>query len=225
MGPGTTFHRVLWDDAAARARREDQARAGRRDPARRAVLGQGLLRPLRGARGGRHRRRLPDARRAALSVPGARADARAVALPAGGDRLGQEEPKNMGAWSFIEPNLEWVLERIDGARAPAALRRPRCVGGDGDRALPASTSRSRRRWWQCVGAGETERAERHCRQGRCIERARAWCGDEARTRWRSRSTCRRWANRDRGDRRQVVQDSRATRSRPTSRWSSSRPTR
>ncbi len=27
----------------------------------------------------------------------------------------QEEPKNMGAWSFIEPNLEWVLEHI-GAR-------------------------------------------------------------------------------------------------------------
>ncbi|PYE84972.1 2-oxoglutarate dehydrogenase E1 component [Pseudoroseicyclus aestuarii] len=25
----------------------------------------------------------------------------------------QEEPKNMGAWSFIEPNLEWVLTRID----------------------------------------------------------------------------------------------------------------
>jgi 2-oxoglutarate dehydrogenase E1 component len=27
----------------------------------------------------------------------------------------QEEPKNMGAWSFIEPNLEWVLDHI-GAR-------------------------------------------------------------------------------------------------------------
>jgi 2-oxoglutarate dehydrogenase E1 component len=26
----------------------------------------------------------------------------------------QEEPKNMGAWSFIEPNLEWVLERAGG---------------------------------------------------------------------------------------------------------------
>ncbi len=25
----------------------------------------------------------------------------------------QEEPKNQGAWSFIEPNLEWVLSRID----------------------------------------------------------------------------------------------------------------
>ena len=24
----------------------------------------------------------------------------------------QEEPKNQGAWSFIEPNIEWVLTRI-----------------------------------------------------------------------------------------------------------------
>ncbi len=29
----------------------------------------------------------------------------------------QEEPKNQGAWSFIEPNLEWVLGRIGGASA------------------------------------------------------------------------------------------------------------
>ena len=24
----------------------------------------------------------------------------------------QEEPKNQGAWTFIEPNIEWVLGRI-----------------------------------------------------------------------------------------------------------------
>jgi 2-oxoglutarate dehydrogenase E1 component len=35
----------------------------------------------------------------------------------------QEEPKNMGAWSFMEPNLEWVLEHI-GARHT----RPRYAG-------------------------------------------------------------------------------------------------
>ncbi len=27
----------------------------------------------------------------------------------------QEEPKNQGAWTFMEPNIEWVLTRI-GAR-------------------------------------------------------------------------------------------------------------
>ncbi|MFO7758936.1 MAG: 2-oxoglutarate dehydrogenase E1 component, partial [Roseovarius sp.] len=35
----------------------------------------------------------------------------------------QEEPKNQGAWSFIEPNLEWVLTRIK-----AKLQRPSYVG-------------------------------------------------------------------------------------------------
>ena len=35
----------------------------------------------------------------------------------------QEEPKNQGGWTFIEPNIEWVLSRID-----AAYPRPRYVG-------------------------------------------------------------------------------------------------
>ena len=35
----------------------------------------------------------------------------------------QEEPKNMGAWFFVEPNIEWVLNHID-----AAYKRARYVG-------------------------------------------------------------------------------------------------
>ena len=35
----------------------------------------------------------------------------------------QEEPKNQGAWSFIEPNLEWSLDRVK-----AKCKRPRYVG-------------------------------------------------------------------------------------------------
>ncbi|MBK0327684.1 2-oxoglutarate dehydrogenase E1 component [Rhodobacteraceae bacterium F11138] len=35
----------------------------------------------------------------------------------------QEEPKNQGAWTFIEPNIEWVLNRID-----AKHKRPVYVG-------------------------------------------------------------------------------------------------
>ncbi|WP_292286682.1 2-oxoglutarate dehydrogenase E1 component [Marivita sp.] len=35
----------------------------------------------------------------------------------------QEEPKNQGAWTFMEPNLEWVLGRIKARHA-----RPRYVG-------------------------------------------------------------------------------------------------
>ncbi len=37
----------------------------------------------------------------------------------------QEEPKNQGAWSFIEPNIEWVLGRTSGkAERPAYVGRP-----------------------------------------------------------------------------------------------------
>ena len=32
----------------------------------------------------------------------------------------QEEPKNQGAWSFIEPNIEWVLGRIDAKHGRAS---------------------------------------------------------------------------------------------------------
>jgi 2-oxoglutarate dehydrogenase E1 component len=35
----------------------------------------------------------------------------------------QEEPRNMGAWHFIEPYLEWVLNQIH-----AANKRPRYAG-------------------------------------------------------------------------------------------------
>ena len=35
----------------------------------------------------------------------------------------QEEPKNQGAWSFIEPNIEWVLNRLGSKH-----QRPRYVG-------------------------------------------------------------------------------------------------
>ncbi len=31
----------------------------------------------------------------------------------------QEEPKNQGGWSFIEPNIEWVLSRIHAAHKRA----------------------------------------------------------------------------------------------------------
>lgn len=43
----------------------------------------------------------------------------------------QEEPRNMGAWHFVEPYLEWVLNQVNGAS-----RRPRYVG----RAASAATA-------------------------------------------------------------------------------------
>jgi len=37
----------------------------------------------------------------------------------------QEEPKNQGAWTFIEPNIEWVLTRINAdTKRPTYAGRP-----------------------------------------------------------------------------------------------------
>ena len=144
MGPGTTFHRLLWDDAEHKPGAEDQARRRRQDQARRALLGQGLLRPLRGARGGRHRRRLHPARRAALSVSGPRADARALAASSRPMIVWcQEEPKNMGAWSFIEPNLRVGAGAHRSPRAAPRLRRAAGVGVDGDGAIVEARARAK----------------------------------------------------------------------------------
>jgi 2-oxoglutarate dehydrogenase E1 component len=55
----------------------------------------------------------------------------------------QEEPKNMGAWSFVEPYLEWVLHRID-----AKHRRPRYVG------RPASAATATGLMSQASGAAQ-----------------------------------------------------------------------
>jgi len=43
----------------------------------------------------------------------------------------QEEPRNMGAWRFAEPYIEWVLNNIN-----AANRHPRYAG----RPVSASTA-------------------------------------------------------------------------------------
>ena len=77
MGPELHIPPRALGRCAASDRTRDQARRGRQDQARRAVHGQGLLRSSRRAREARHRRRLSDAGRAALSVPGPRADSRA----------------------------------------------------------------------------------------------------------------------------------------------------
>ena len=125
---------------------EDRAEAGRRDPPRRAVLGQGLLRPLEAREAAgiddvyilRVEQLYPFPARALITELGRFPNAEIVWC--------QEEPRNMGAWTFVEPNLEWVLEHVDGKaearRAmPAAPRRPRPRP-----ASSAATTPSRRRW-------------------------------------------------------------------------------
>ena len=61
FGPGTSFHRLLWDHAETH--KGEKIKLAKDDKIRRVVvcLGQGLLRSLRRAREARHRRRLPAA--------------------------------------------------------------------------------------------------------------------------------------------------------------------
>ncbi len=46
----------------------------------------------------------------------------------------QEEPRNMGAWFFVDTFIEWVLNQIGAKQQASALRRPPRVGGDRGRA-------------------------------------------------------------------------------------------
>jgi 2-oxoglutarate dehydrogenase E1 component len=113
MAAGTSFHRVLWDDAQHLAGQKVKLRPD--GEIRRVVLCSGKV-----------YYDLYDAREAAgidnvylmrveqLYPFPARALMNELArFPHADFVWAQEEPKNMGAWSFIEPNLEWVLERID----------------------------------------------------------------------------------------------------------------
>ncbi len=128
FGPGSSFHRVLWDDAQ-QGLSETQLKPD--DEIRRVVLCTGKvyydLLEERDARG------LTDVylMRAEQLYP-----IPAMSLMKELDRFKgaefvwcQEEPKNQGAWTFIEPSLEYLLTRVG-----AEHTRPRYAG------RPASAS-------------------------------------------------------------------------------------
>ncbi|HXG80156.1 MAG TPA: 2-oxoglutarate dehydrogenase E1 component, partial [Methyloceanibacter sp.] len=123
LGPGTTFHRLLWDDAQFLP---DQAiKLVADEKIRRVVLCSGKvyydLYEEREKRGIddiyllRIEQLYPFPARALIQELSRFKDAEMVWC--------QEEPKNMGAWTFIEPNLEWVLDHIRSKH-----RRPRYAG-------------------------------------------------------------------------------------------------
>jgi len=123
MGPGSTFHRVLWDDA--------QQLPGERiklvpdGEIRRVVLCSGKVyfdlyeeREKRGIEDVyllRVEQLYPFPMKAQVQELGRFKQAEVVWC--------QEEPRNMGAWHFVEPYLEWVLNQVGGAS-----RRPRYAG-------------------------------------------------------------------------------------------------
>ncbi|HEU0018275.1 MAG TPA: 2-oxoglutarate dehydrogenase E1 component [Methyloceanibacter sp.] len=129
FGPGTSFHRVLWDDAQFL---KDQAIKLKPDAEiKRVVLSSGKV--YYDLYEEREKRGLDDVyllRVEQLYPFPARALIQELSRFSQAEMVWcQEEPKNMGAWSFIEPNLSWVLDHIE-----AKHRRPRYAG------RPASAS-------------------------------------------------------------------------------------
>ncbi|MDX2308011.1 MAG: 2-oxoglutarate dehydrogenase E1 component [Hyphomicrobium sp.] len=113
LGPGTTFHRVLWDDAQFEHTGSIKLKPD--NEITRVVLSSGKvyydLLDQRDQKGLddvyllRVEQLYPFPARALITELTRFPNAKIVWC--------QEEPKNMGSWSFIEPNLEWVLTHIN----------------------------------------------------------------------------------------------------------------
>ena len=130
MGPGSSFHRVLWDDADEASRPEGEIRQTTLNlksdaEIRRVVLCTGKvyydLLEEREKRGTddvylmRVEQLYPFPYKALIAELARFPNAEIVWC--------QEEPRNMGYWTFVEPNIEYVLGKIDGK-----AERPRYVG-------------------------------------------------------------------------------------------------
>jgi 2-oxoglutarate dehydrogenase E1 component len=114
FGVGTSFHRLLWDDAEHR--KGEKIKLARDEKVRRVVISTGKVyydlyeeREKRGIDDVyllRVEQIYPFPLKALVKELGRFKKAEIVWC--------QEEPKNMGAWSFVEPYLEWVLGQVGG---------------------------------------------------------------------------------------------------------------
>jgi 2-oxoglutarate dehydrogenase E1 component len=123
MGPGSSFHRVLWDDAEYRPGSTVKLVADSK--IKRVVICSGKVyydlleeRENRGINDVyllRVEQFYPFPAMSLINELQRFRNAEMIWC--------QEEPKNMGAWFFMEPNIEWTLQQID-----AKHKRPRYVG-------------------------------------------------------------------------------------------------
>jgi 2-oxoglutarate dehydrogenase E1 component len=131
FGPESSFHRLLWDDAEYL--KGEKIKLAKDEKIRRVILCSGKVyydlyeeREKRGINDVyllRVEQLYPFPAKALINELSRFRDAEIVWC--------QEEPKNMGGWTFVEPYLEWVLAQV-GAKAA----RPRYVG----RAAAAATA-------------------------------------------------------------------------------------
>jgi 2-oxoglutarate dehydrogenase E1 component len=131
LAKGTTFHRILYDDAQVLP--EQAVRLVPDDKIRRVVLCSGKV--YYDLYEEREKRGIDDIYLMRVEqlypVPLKALVAELSRFKKAEVIWCQEEPRNMGAWHFIEPYLEWVLNQVAGAS-----RRPRYVG----RAASAATA-------------------------------------------------------------------------------------
>src|ERR1700733_40762 len=114
FGPGTSFHRLLWDHAETH--KGEKIKLAKDDKIRRVVVCSGKVyydlydeREKRGIDDVyllRVEQLYPFPIKALMKELSRFKKAEIVWC--------QEEPKNMGAWSFVEPYLEWVLGQLGG---------------------------------------------------------------------------------------------------------------
>jgi 2-oxoglutarate dehydrogenase E1 component len=131
LGQGTTFHRILYDDAQMLP--GETIKLASDDKIRRVVLCSGKVyydlyeerekRDVDDIYLMRIEQLYPVPLKALVTELGRFKNAEVVWC--------QEEPRNMGAWHFIEPYLEWVLNQVS-----APNKRPRYAG----RAASAATA-------------------------------------------------------------------------------------
>jgi 2-oxoglutarate dehydrogenase E1 component len=131
LGADTTFHRILYDDAVMLP--DEKIKLVPDDKMRRVVLCSGKV--YYDLYDEREKRGVDDVylmRIEQLYPVPLKALVHELERFKGAEIVWcQEEPRNMGAWHFIEPYLEWVLNQIN-----AANKRPRYAG----RAASAATA-------------------------------------------------------------------------------------
>src|SRR4249920_1411104 len=131
LGNGTTFHRILYDDAQMHP--DEKTKLVSDDKIRHVVLCSGKV--YYDLHDEREKRDIDDIyimRVEQLYPVPLKALVHELARFKNAEMVWcQEEPRNMGAWHFIEPYLEWVLNQIH-----APNRRPRYAG----RAASAATA-------------------------------------------------------------------------------------
>ncbi|MCA0372079.1 MAG: 2-oxoglutarate dehydrogenase E1 component [Proteobacteria bacterium] len=112
FGPGSSFHRVLWDDAEYK-KGSSVALKSDKDIKRVIMCSGKVYYDLFEAREVRGRDDIQILRVEQLYPFPAKSLINELSRFKNAEFVWcQEEPKNMGAWSFMEPNIEWVLDKI-----------------------------------------------------------------------------------------------------------------